>query len=587
MEKWMVSAKKADFQKLAAEFGIDPVTARLIRNRDIVGEEAMREYLYGDLTWLHDPHLLKDMDKSVRILQEKIREGKKIRVIGDYDIDGVNASYILLTGLLRCGALADVDIPDRIRDGYGLNEHLIELAAEAEVDTIITCDNGIAAVQEIAQAKALGMTVIVTDHHEPQEVLPPADALINPKQPDCPYPYKSLCGAAVAFKLIQCLYEAYGISAEEWDPLLENVAFATVGDVMDLTGENRILVKEGLKRLNHTRNEGFRALIAANGLTEGPISAYHIGFVLGPCINATGRLDTAKRALKLLMASTPEQAKILAEELKSLNDERKDMTQQGVAEAMELMESTSMKEDKVLVIYLPTCHESLAGIIAGRIREKYNRPVFVLTKAEEGVKGSGRSIEAYNMFQELCKVSGLFTKFGGHPMAAGLSLPEENVERFRKEINEAAELTEDDLLPKIMIDVPMPLNYIKEKLIRELSVLEPFGKANTKPVFADRNLKILRAQIIGRNRNVLKMLVQNASGCTMEALYFGDIPGFEDYIRENFGPAELELLLQGRPSSVVLSMTYYPSVNEFRGNKTLQIVIQNYQRGKGETSGKK
>ena len=363
MEKWMVSAKKADFQKLAAEFGIDPVTARLIRNRDIVGEEAMREYLYGDLTWLHDPHLLKNMDKSVGILQEKIRGGKKIRVIGDYDIDGVNASYILLTGLLRCGALADVDIPDRIRDGYGLNEHLIELAAEAEVDTIITCDNGIAAVQEIAQAKALGMTVIVTDHHEPQEVLPPADALINPKQPDCPYPYKSLCGAAVAFKLIQCLYEAYGINAEEWDPLLENVAFATVGDVMDLTGENRILVKEGLKRLNHTRNEGFRALIAANGLTEGSISAYHIGFVLGPCINATGRLDTAKRALKLLMASTPEQAKILAEELKSLNDERKDMTQQGVAEAMELMESTSMKEDKVLVIYLPTCHESPAGYI--------------------------------------------------------------------------------------------------------------------------------------------------------------------------------------------------------------------------------
>lgn len=577
MEKWMVAAKKADFRKLGEKFQLDPVTIRLIRNRDIVGEDAIREYLYGDLTWLQDPHLLKDMDKAVKILQEKISCGEKIRVIGDYDIDGVNASYILLTGLQRCGAAVDVDIPDRILDGYGLNEHLIDRARKDGVETILTCDNGIAAVQEIAVAKNYGMTVIVTDHHEPQENLPKADALINPKQSDCPYPYKNLCGAAVAFKLVQCLYEAFHIPAEEWDPLLENVAFATVGDVMDLTGENRILVKEGLKRLNHTKNEGFRALIAANGLTDGTISAYHIGFVLGPCINATGRLDTAKRALKLLMAPTPELAKTLAEELKSLNDERKDMTVKGVEEAVEQVEETSLKEDKVLVIYLPSCHESLAGIIAGRIREKYHRPVFVLTRAEEGVKGSGRSIEAYNMFQEMCKVSHLFTRFGGHPMAAGLSLPEKNVEVFRKAINEAAELTEDDLIPKIMIDVPMPLDYISEKLICELSVLEPFGKANTKPVFADRKLKILRAQIIGRNRNVLKMLVQNSSGCTMEALYFGDIPRFENYVKEKFGAADLELLLQGRPSSVALSMTYYPSVNEFRGNKTLQIVIQNYQ----------
>ena len=439
MERWVLLRKGADFEAISKKFHISPRLASLIRNRDVIGDEAINQYLNGTIAELYDGMQMKGMPQAVEILTEKIRDREKIRVIGDYDCDGINATYILLEGLEKLGAKVDSDIPDRIKDGYGLNQHLIDRAHEDGIDTIITCDNGIAAVQEIAQAKALGMTVIVTDHHEPQEVLPPADALINPKQPDCPYPYKSLCGAAVAFKLIQCLYEAYGISAEEWDPLLENVAFATVGDVMDLTGENRILVKEGLKRLNHTRNEGFRALIAANGLTEGPISAYHIGFVLGPCINATGRLDTAKRALKLLIASTPEQAKILAEELKSLNDERKDMTQQGVAEAMELMESTSMKEDKVLVIYLPTCHESLAGIIAGRIREKYNRPVFVLTKAEEGVKGSGRSIEAYNMFQELCKVSGLFTKFGGHPMAAGLSLPEENVERFRKEINEAAE----------------------------------------------------------------------------------------------------------------------------------------------------
>lgn len=577
MEKWVVSAKRADFQRIAEKFQIDQVTARLIRNRDIVGDEAMEEYLHGDISSLHNPHLMKDMEKATEILTRKIREGKRIRVIGDYDIDGVNATYILYRGFKRCGADVDVDIPDRMKDGYGINEHLIERAYEKGVDTIVTCDNGIAAVNEIAHAKVLGMTVVVTDHHEPQETLPPADALINPKQADCPYPYKSLCGASVAFKLVQCLYETFKIPALEWEPLLENAAFATVGDVMDLTGENRILVKEGLKRLNATQNEGFRALIAVNGLESGRINAYHIGFVLGPCINATGRLDTAKRALQLLLAESPDEAKGLAEELKALNDERKDMTQRGLIEALGLIEHSALKEDKVLVVYLPSCHESLAGIIAGRIREKYNKPVFVLTDAEEGVKGSGRSIEAYNMFQEMCKVADLFTKFGGHPMAAGLSLPRENVELFRKRINEETTLTDEDLIPKITIDVPMPLDYINEELIEELSVLEPFGKANTKPLFADRKLRILRAQIIGRNRNVLKMLVQNTSGCVMEALYFGDLDTFQAYVAEKFGSSELERLLQGRESKVVLSLTYYPSVNEFRGNRTLQIVVQNYQ----------
>lgn len=577
MERWVVSAKRADFKEIAEKFHIDQVTARLIRNRDVVGDEAIWEYLYGGLKQLHSPHLLKDCDKAAEIILEKIRQKAKIRIIGDYDIDGVNATYILFQGLRRCGACVDVDIPDRMKDGYGINEHLIERANENEIDTIVTCDNGIAAVKEIAYAKELGMTVVITDHHEPQETLPEADALVNPKQENCPYPYKSLCGASVALKLIQNLYERCRIPEQEWDVFLENAAFATVGDVMDLTGENRILVKEGLKRLNRTQNKGMRALIQVNGLADSQINSYHVGFVLGPCINASGRLDTAKRALNLLLAETEEEAMVLAQELKSLNDERKDMTQKGLLKAIELIEQSDLGNDKILVVYLPDCHESLAGIIAGRIRERYNKPVFVLTDGEEGVKGSGRSIEAYNMFQEMCKVSDLFSKFGGHPMAAGLSMPKENVELFRQKINEITTLTEEDLVSKITIDVPMPLDYIKEKLIDELSVLEPFGKANTKPIFADKKLKIHNVRILGKNRNVLKMQVENLSGCVMEALYFGDLEVFREYISGKFGQEEAEKLFQGRESRVVLSVTYYPSVNEFRGNKTLQIVIQNYQ----------
>lgn len=577
MEKWMISAKKADFQGIAERFHIDQVTARLIRNRDVVGDGAVEEYLHGNLSHLHDPWLLKGMDRSAEILESKIREGRKLRVIGDYDIDGVNATYILYRGLCACNAIVDMDIPDRMKDGYGINEHLIQRAFDCGVDTIVTCDNGIAAVKEIAYAKELGMTVVVTDHHEPQETVPQADAIINPKQDGCTYPYKNLCGASVALKLIQCLYERFEIPPAKWEPFLENAAFATVGDVVDLTGENRILVREGLKRLNHTENIGLRALISVNSLTESMINSYHLGFVLGPCINASGRLDTAKKAVKLLLAEDSTEAMALANDLKELNDERKDMTQKGLLEAVDMINSSELSKDRVLVVYLPSCHESLAGIIAGRIRERYYRPVFVLTEGEEGVKGSGRSIETYNMFEELCKVSDLFTKFGGHPMAAGLSLPKENVDIFRRRINEGTSLTEEDLIPKIMIDVPMPLDYISEKLVEELSVLEPFGKANTKPLFADRKLRIRSARVIGRNRNVLKMQVQNAAGCVMEALYFGDLEVFQGYVAEKFGESELERLLQGRESDVSLSMTYYPSINEFRGNRTLQIVVQNYQ----------
>ena len=577
MEKWFVSAKRADFQEIGRKFGIDAVTARLIRNRDVVGDEAVREYLYGSRKDLYAPQLMKDCRKTAEILKEKITEKKKIRVIGDYDIDGVNATCILYKGLIRCGAEADVEIPDRMKDGYGLNKNLIQYAYEEGIDTILTCDNGIAAVDEIAEAKRLGMTVLITDHHELQERIPAADAIVNPKQPECTYPYKSLCGAAVAYKLMICLYELCGIPVEETDAFIEFAAIATVGDVMDLTGENRILVKEGLKMINQTSNRGLKALIRANGLEDAQISSYHIGFVLGPCINASGRLDTAKRALELLLAEDDAVAEDLAHTLKELNDERKDMTQQGVAQAIELIEEGVLKEDKVLVVYLPDCHESLAGIIAGRIRERYHKPVFVLTDAADGLKGSGRSIETYNMFAEMSKCAELFTKFGGHPMAAGLSLPRENMEAFHKKINENSVLTEDDFIPKVTIDVPMPISYITERLVEELGLLEPFGKGNTKPLFAEKSLNILSARILGKNRYVIKLQVLGAAGTVMEAMYFGDVERFQEYLREKFGHTETEKLFQGRENAVTLSLAYYPGINEFRGNRTLQIVIQSYQ----------
>lgn len=577
MEKWVVAAKRADFAQIAAKFGIDPVTARLIRNRDVVGDEAIRLYLYGGLEQLHNPHLLKGADEAAALIKRKIQEKKKIRIIGDYDIDGVNATYILYKGLKRCQALVDYEIPDRMKDGYGINEHLIQYAYEEGVDTILTCDNGIAAVDQIGYAKDHGMTVIVTDHHEPQDRIPPADVIVNPKQEGCPYPFKNLCGAAVAWKVVQCLYEFFDIGWEASLEFLEQTAIATVGDVMDLTEENRILVKEGLKKLNHTTNPGLHALIQANGLEQAQLNAYHIGFVLGPCINASGRLDTAKRALSLLLEENAEKAAALAQELKELNDERKDMTAKGVEQAVELIENGPLKEDKVLVVYLPGCHESLAGIIAGRLRERYYRPTIVITDSAEGIKGSGRSIETYNMFEELMKCKELFTKFGGHPMAAGLSMEKGMAEVLRKRLNEQTTLTSEDLTEKVVIDVPMPIDYITEHLVEELSVLEPFGKANTKPVFAEKKLQILNARILGQNRNVLKMQVRNARGAVLEALYFGDIQGFQEYLEKKFGSVEMEKLFQGRENRVSLSVVYYPSINEFRDRRTLQIVIQKYQ----------
>lgn len=573
----MIAAKKADFKEIAQKFKIDQVTARLIRNRDIVGDEAIEEYLNGSLSNMHSPHLLKDCDKVVDILIQKIRAGKPIRVIGDYDIDGVNASYILYKGLKRCGAKVDVEIPDRMKDGYGINESLVHAAYDGGIDTIITCDNGIAAVEQIAEAKRLGMTVLVTDHHEVQEKLPPADAIVNPKQEECHYPFESLCGAAVAYKVIVALYEAFGIATEESRVFIENAAIATIGDVMDLTGENRILVKEGLRMLNETKNPGLKALIKVNELSDKQISSYHIGFIIGPCINASGRLDTAKRALSLFLEEEEEEAMTLARELKALNDERKEMTKEGLEEAISAIEGSDLINDQVLVVYLPKCHESLAGIIAGRLRERYHKPSFVLTDGEVDVKGSGRSIEAYHMFEALCEHSELLSKFGGHPMAAGLSLPKKNVDLFRAAINVDTGLTAEDFIPKIVIDVPMPVDYITEAVISELNYLEPFGKGNQKPVFAEKGLNILNARILGKNRNVIKMQVLNDSGIPIDAMYFGDVQIFETYLIDKYGKTETEKLFQGRANRITLSVTYYPSINEYMGRKTNQIIIQNYQ----------
>ncbi len=569
MERWVVAAKRADFAAIGKEFGIDPVIARLIRNRDVQDKEEIRRYLYGTVEGLASPHLMKDVDKAVEILRNKTKEKKQIRIIGDYDIDGVVSTFILIKGLKRVGAHADIYIPDRVADGYGIHEHLIERAQEDGIDVIVTCDNGIAAYNEIAMAKEKGMTVIVTDHHEipyketengRELIFPPADAIVNPKQPDCRYPEKRLCGAVVALKLVTALYEACGIPERELEDFIELGAIATVGDVMDLQGENRILVKEGLKRLSHTSNKGLRELIRANGLEDGEITAYHVGFVLGPCINASGRLDTAARSLKLLCAETEEEAAKLAGDLTALNQSRKALTEEGKEDAIRIVEETEIGQDRVLVIFLPDCHESLAGIIAGRIREKYNKPVFVLTKGETMIKGSGRSIESYSMFEELVKCGDLMEQYGGHPMAAGLSIKEENVEEFRKRLNENCTLTEKDLMPKILIDVPMPVSYINKELVEEISLLEPFGKGNTKPLFAQKGLHVLSSRVLGKNRNVAKLQLSDHTGCVIEAVYFGEADEFVNSVKGN--------------SSI--SVTYYPEINRYQGRETLQIVIRNY-----------
>ena len=563
----MVAAKRADFKGIGERFGIDQVTARIIRNRDVIGEKAIEKYLHGSRKDFYSPWLLKDMEKAVAILQEKIENRNRIRIIGDYDIDGVMSTYILLESLRGLGCDVDMMIPNRITDGYGINEHLIEQAWQEGRDTIITCDNGIAAVTQIRKAKDLGMTVIVTDHHEVpfedleggrKEILPPADAIVNPKQKACSYPFAGLCGAVVAMKVMEALYEKMAPEVDLVDKMLPFAGIATIGDVMDLQDENRILVKEGLQRLHHTTNLGLQELIRVNNLEPENISPYHIGFILGPCLNASGRLDTAKRALQLLLADSREEAAVLAGDLKNLNESRKEMTAQGLEKAIKQVESTSMMEDTVLVVFLPECHESLAGIIAGRLRERYHKPSFVLTRGEEGVKGSGRSIESYSMYEKLCECKEYLTKFGGHPMAAGLSLEEENVERFRRKLNEQSGLTEEDLVEKVTIDVPMPIHYIRKDLVQELSLLEPFGKGNEKPLFAQKNLWVSQMRVFGKNRNVVKMRLTDENGYPMDGVYFGN---GDEFAEEGRGKRKI-------------SIVYYPDINMYQGRESLQVIIR-------------
>lgn len=586
MEKWIEIRKGGNFMEMAKKYGIDPLIARIIRNRDIIDEKEITEYLYGGKEALHNPHLLKDVDKAAEIIAEGIAGKKAMRIIGDYDIDGVNATYILLEGIRRCGGNVDAAIPDRMKDGYGINEHLIEQALSDGKELLITCDNGIAAINEINFAKEKGMTVVVTDHHEipyrnteqgKEFLRSNADAIVNPKQNDCLYPCKGICGAVVAWKLVQVLYERMDIPVEEADIFIENAGFATVGDVMDLTGENRILVKLGLKALEHTKNPGMKALIAKNKLSDKPLSAYHIGFVLGPCINASGRLDTAKRSLELLLERDEVKASALAGELVELNESRKYMTQQETQKALEQIEKEGREKDKVLVVYLPECHESLAGIIAGRIREAYQRPVFVLTRGEEGVKGSGRSIEAYSMFDKMTEVAELFTKYGGHPMAAGLSMREEDIDKLREQLNQKAELSEEDMAEVVRLDTVLPMSYFTVDTIRQLSVLEPCGKSNTKPVFADRNIRITRANIVGVNRNVLKLHLLDSRGNPVAGVYFEEVEKFLTFLSEKFGSEEVDAAMHGKENSIQFAAVYEPAVDTYSGRESVQAIIRRFR----------
>lgn len=563
--KWMLYAKKADFNAISAKYHITPITARIIRNRDVCGDESIRKYLYGTWEDLYSPYLLKDAELAARLLLEKINTQKKIRIVGDYDIDGVCSTYILYRALNRLNARVDYEIPDRIKDGYGINEQIVEQAAGDHIDTILTCDNGISAIAQMSKAKQLGMTVIITDHHDisqedGKDLLPQADAIVNPKQQDCHYPWKEICGAVVAYKLVQILYEKAEIPLKEWKDMMEFAAIATVGDVMRLQDENRILVKEGLKQIPRTQSIGLKKLVDKNNLDIYALSAYHIGFVIGPCLNAGGRLQTAKLALKLLLCQDEEEADHLALELKNLNDQRKSMTSQGVAEASQQVEQ-QYKNDKVLVVYLPQCHESLAGIIAGKLREKYHKPAFVLTKAADGVKGSGRSIESYHMFRALTGVKEVLTKFGGHPMAAGLSLEEGKVEKFRQELNRQADLTEEDFIPRIWIDVPLPMRYVSETLIAELELLEPFGQGNEKPQFAQKDLTIRSARVLGKNRNAVKLSLITPEGVPMDGMVFTD---GDEFLRE-------------MDKRGTMDAVYYPVVNEYNGRRSLQVVVKEWR----------
>lgn len=586
-EKWFIKNKKVNYNQISNKYGITELMSKLIINRDIINDDMIKSYINPDFDKLHNPRDMKDLEKAVEILGEKIESNKKIRIVGDYDVDGVISAYILYEALKRCDANVDYEIPDRIKDGYGININIIKQAKEDGIDTILTCDNGISAIEPIKYAKDIGITVIITDHHDipfaleengtRKFITPIADAIINPKQKDCNYKFKQLCGAGVAFKLVEVLYEKLNIHKKECYKFIEFLAIATVCDVVDLIDENRIFVKKGLELINNTANLGLRELIRECEMNEKTLSVYHLGFIIGPCINACGRLDSAKEGLKLLLSKEENEANELAKSLVKLNQERKDMTLDGVEAAMEIVQKNNMINDKVFVIYIPDVHESLAGIIAGRIREKYNVPTLIITKSENGAKGSGRSIEEYNMFEELVKCKDLLGNFGGHPMAAGFSLKEENIDDFRRKLNKNTTLKDDDLLKKVTIDCILSLDSIDYELINDLERLEPFGKANSKPLFAEKNVKLLKATILGKNRNVLKFKLKTKFNKALDAIYFGDIYEFEEMINNKYSSEELQKLYDGAYNDVNMDLVFYPSINEYNGNANIQIVVQNYR----------
>ena len=581
-EKWLLRNKKVDLKAMSEKYKISQLLCKLMVNRDIIDENIINSYINPVYKYLHSPKTMKDVVIAVDIIKRKIQENKKIRIIGDYDVDGIISVFILYTALKKCGANVDYEIPDRIKDGYGINENIVKVAYDEGVDTIITCDNGISAIDQIQYAKDLGLTVIVTDHHDVPFIeedgvrtflSSQADAIINPKQIECEYKFKSICGAGVAFKLMEALYEEIGMDKEECYNLIEFVAIATVCDVVDLIDENRIFVKNGLEMLNNSKNIGINALKKACGLEDKEITAYHLGFVIGPCLNASGRLDSAKKGLELLLMEDDEEAKNLAQEIVDLNDARKHMTKEGVDRAINIIDSTDINNDNILVVYIPDIHESLAGIVAGRVKEKYNKPTIILTKSEEGVKGSARSIEEYNMFEGLLACKELLDKFGGHPMAAGLSLQEDKVDELRIALNNKCELTDEDLTRKIMIDSSLPLEYLNLHLIEELNVLEPFGKGNSKPVFGVRDAKITKAMLLGKDKNVLKLKLLTNNNITIDAMIFNDLENFESKIIEKYGNEELDNLYNKSNNNIPMDFTFYPSINEWNGNKSIQIVV--------------
>ena len=588
-ERWRLYAKKADFAAISKAYGINQVTARIMRNRGVETKEEIESYLKGDLDYLSDPALMKDADKAASLLDAAIANNELIAISSDFDNDGIFSGLLLKEAIIELGGRAAIFTPNRVMEGYGVNSRIVEEANAKGASVLLTCDNGIAAFEAIEEAKKLGMTVIVTDHHEvPFEehdgkktyLLPKADAIVDPKQEDCAYPFKSLCGTGVAYQLMTLLFRRMKRTMSRQEIFLQYTAIATVADVMELVGENRILVRKGLSYLNHTNHIGLRALMEVCGITPEQVRAYHIGFILGPCFNAAGRLDTIVHALALLESKEYDQALALAGELWAMNEERKELTRVGTERAVELIEHATWKDEHVYLVYIKDCHESVAGIIAGRLRERYYRPVLVFTDAsEEGqIKASGRSIDDYDMFTELSAFRSLFLRFGGHKMAAGLTMEKKNLETLRDGLNARCTLTQTQLMPLVMIDAAMPLGYISEEVIADLEKLEPFGRANEKPLFAQQHLSVLRLLRIGKNRNVVKMSVMGPEGIIMDALYFGDTDVFFDFLEEEYGRDNVAAALRGMRNTIDIGVTYYPQINEFQGKRSLQIVIQNYCR---------